>query len=69
MKSGELEISETTKCLGYERYKIGEINGDELSNGAKELYNIVKEKYSYLKQYNTRGCYSGICRYECRILI
>lgn len=49
LKSGELEISETTKCLGYERYKIGEINEDELSNSAKELYNIVKEKYSYLK--------------------
>lgn len=49
LKSGELEISEPTKCLGYERYKIGEVNEDELSNGAKELYNIVSEKYRYLK--------------------
>jgi len=37
------------KCLGYERYKIGEVDQNELSNGARELYNIVSEKYSYLK--------------------
>ena len=49
LKSGELEISEPTKCLGYERYKIGEVNEEELSNGAKELYKIVSEKYGYLK--------------------
>lgn len=48
LKSGELEISEPTKCLGYERYKIGEVNENELSNGAKELYEIVSEKYNYL---------------------
>lgn len=45
LQSGELEISEPTKCLGYERYKIGEVNEDELSNGAKELYKIVCERY------------------------
>ncbi|MCI9000708.1 MAG: NUDIX hydrolase [Clostridia bacterium] len=49
LKSGELEIVEPDKCLGYERYKIGEVNESELSNGARELYNIVSEKYSYLK--------------------
>ena len=49
LKGGELKIAEPDKCLGYERYKIGEVNEDELSNGARELYNIVSEKYSYLK--------------------
>ncbi len=33
---------------GFE-YKIGEVDENELSNGAKELYRIVSEKYSYLK--------------------
>ena len=46
---GELKIAEPNKCLGYERYKIGEVNENELSNGAKELYRIVSKKYSYLK--------------------
>ena len=45
LKNGELEISEPTKNLGYERYKIGEVNEDELSNGARELYSIVCNKY------------------------
>lgn len=49
LKGGELKIAEPNKCLGYERYKIGEVNEKELSNGARELYNIVSEKYSYLK--------------------
>lgn len=49
LKDGELKIAEPNKCLGYERYKIGEVDEDELSNGARELYNIVSEKYSYLK--------------------
>lgn len=43
--SGKLEISEPEKNLGYERYKIGEVDENELSNGARELYNFVKEKY------------------------
>lgn len=49
LKSGELQIAEPNKCLGYERYKIGEVDENELSNGAKELYRIVSEKYNYLK--------------------
>ena len=49
MKSGELKIAEPNKCLGYERYKIGEVDENELSNGAKELYRIVSEIYNYLK--------------------
>ena len=44
LKSGELEIAEPEKCLGYERYHIGEIDEQELSNGAREIYTIVKEK-------------------------
>lgn len=48
-KNGELKIAEPNKCLGYERYKIGEVDENELSNGAKELYRIVSKKYSYLK--------------------
>lgn len=49
LKSGELKIEEPTKCLGYERYKIGQVDESQLSNGAKELYNFVKEKYINLK--------------------
>ena len=49
LKDGELQIEEPDKCLGYERYKIGEVNENELSNGAKEVYKIVSEKYSYLR--------------------
>lgn len=43
--SGELQIAEPTKCLGYERYKIGEVDENELSNGARELYKIISERY------------------------
>ena len=46
LESGELEIAEPDKCIRYERYKIGEVDETELSNGAKEIYNIVSEKYS-----------------------
>ena len=49
LKSGKLAIAEPDKCLGYERYKIGEVDERELSNGAKELYKIVREKYKDLK--------------------
>ena len=49
LKSGKLKIAEPNKCLGYEKYKIGEVDENELSNGAKELYRIVSEKYNYLK--------------------
>lgn len=49
LKSGKLTIAEPDKCLGYERYKIGEVDERELSNGAKELYKIVREKYKDLK--------------------
>lgn len=49
LENGQLKIEEPDKCLGYERYKIGEVDEKELSNGAKELYKIVSEKYSYLK--------------------
>ncbi len=45
LKSGELEIAEPDKNLGYERYQIGEVDEQELSAGARELYEIVKEKY------------------------
>ena len=49
LKSGNIHITEPTKNLGYERYKIGEVDENELSNGAKELYNIVSKKYKSLK--------------------
>lgn len=49
LKSGELKIAEPNKCLGYEKYKIGEVDEKELSNGAKEIYRIICKKYSYLK--------------------
>ena len=31
------EIVEPDKCLWYERYEIGEVDENKLSNGAKEL--------------------------------
>ncbi|MCI8276980.1 MAG: NUDIX hydrolase [Clostridia bacterium] len=49
LKSGELKIAEPDKCLGYERYKIGEVDENELSSGSRELYKIVCKKYDYLK--------------------
>lgn len=49
LKGGELKIAEPNKCLGYERYKIGEVDDNELSNGAREIYKIVSQKYSYLR--------------------
>lgn len=45
LKSGELNISEPNKCLGYERYRIGEVDKAELSNGTREIYEIVSKKY------------------------
>ena len=48
LKDGELQIAEPEKNLGYERYKIGQVDEKELSNGAKELYNFVREKYKCL---------------------
>ena len=38
LKSVELTIAEPDKCLGYERYKIGEVDERELS----EKYNDLK---------------------------
>lgn len=35
LKSGDLKIAEPTKCLGYERYKIGQVNENELSKRSK----------------------------------
>lgn len=49
LKSGELKIEEPDKCLGYERYKIGEVDENELSSGAREIYKIVSSKYYYLR--------------------
>ncbi len=49
LKKGELKIAEPNKCLGYERYKIDEVDENELSNGAREIYKIVSQKYSYLR--------------------
>ncbi len=49
LKSGELKIAEPSKCLGYERYKIGEVDEKELSSGAREIYKIVSRKYCNLK--------------------
>ncbi|MCI8621532.1 MAG: NUDIX hydrolase [Clostridia bacterium] len=49
LKTGQLEIKEPDKCLGYERYKIGEVDENELSNGAREIYRIVSRKYEYLR--------------------
>ena len=45
LEFGELKIAEPDKCIGYERYKMGEVDETELSRGAKEIYHIVCEKY------------------------
>jgi len=47
LKSGELQITEPEKNLGYERYKKGELDEAELSKGARELYQFIKEKYNF----------------------
>ena len=46
---GNLKVMEPSKNLGYERYKIDEVNTKELSNGAKEIFSIVSQKYSSFK--------------------
>lgn len=45
LKKGELQIAEPNKCLGYERYQIGQIEEKELSKGACEIYQIIKKYY------------------------
>ena len=40
-----IKIDSADKCIGYERYKMGEVDETELSRGAKEIYHIVCEKY------------------------
>ena len=40
LESGELEIAEPDKCIGYERYKIGEVDETELM---RELEFTIKE--------------------------
>lgn len=47
LKSGDLQITEPEKNLGYERYKNGELDEAELSKGARELYQFIKEKYNF----------------------
>lgn len=47
--SGKPQITEPTKCLGYERHKIGEVDVNELSHGAREIYEIISKKYEFLK--------------------
>ncbi|MDE5830324.1 MAG: NUDIX hydrolase [Clostridia bacterium] len=44
LEEGELQIMEPDKNLGYERYKIGEVDEDELSTAARKLYSILKER-------------------------
>ena len=45
LKNGNLQITEPDKNLGYERYQIGEVEEEQLSSGARELYHIVSRKY------------------------
>ena len=42
-ESGELQILEPTKNLGYERYKIGDVKEEELSSAMTKFYEIMKE--------------------------
>lgn len=48
LNNEELKIKEPDKCLGYERYKIGQVDENELSSGAREIYRIVSKKYNHL---------------------
>ena len=44
LKSGELEIAEPDKNLGYEKYALDDVDENELSVATKEFYQIMKEK-------------------------
>lgn len=44
LEEGKLKIMEPEKNLGFERYKIGELDENELSSAAKKLYNILRER-------------------------
>ncbi len=45
-EGGELEISEPTKNLGYERFKIGEVKEEEVSIAARKFFEVIKVKFN-----------------------
>ena len=49
-EGGELQILEPTKNLGYEKYKMGEVNEEELSVAARKFYGIMKERFGERKR-------------------
>lgn len=44
LEEGKLQIMEPEKNLGFEKYRIGELDENELSSAAKKLYSILKER-------------------------
>ncbi len=43
-EGGKLEIAEPMKNLGYEKYRIEEVDEEELSVAARKFYEIMKNK-------------------------
>ena len=50
LKSGNLQIMEKTKNLGYEKYNINEINTKELTDCAKSAYEKISNNWKELEK-------------------
>ncbi len=50
LKSGELQVMEKDKNLGYERYGINEIDVNELTSCAKSVYIKIKDEWNKIKK-------------------
>lgn len=50
LESGELEIMENDKNLGYERYNISEIDTNELTQCAKASYEKIKTEWENIRK-------------------
>lgn len=49
LEDGELKVMEKEKNLGYERYRLEEIDINELSQPAKSSYEKIKENWDKIK--------------------
>lgn len=50
LESGELQIKEKTKNLGYERYAINEIDTNELTDCAKSAYEKISNNWNKIEK-------------------
>lgn len=58
LESGELEVKEKSKNLGYERYSINEIDTKELTDCAKSVYEKILNNWQEIEK-----CIKNKCEY------